>query len=153
MHKGGLSLRFVWLFSYALFSGAVATAQGLAAATGAAIVAYDSLLVQAARCAAVTGVWAAQPGRRGEVYARAFEIAEEVVPRPLGEIEIVALDRIGDRGPWVAADALDLGDGSRTIPVRSAGEALLVLARWGAPSQPVEPLYVEGPPIHKAKAP
>ncbi len=49
----------------------IATAQGLAAATGAEILAFDSLLVQAARCGPDDRVWAAQPGRRGEVYAQA----------------------------------------------------------------------------------
>ncbi len=54
----------------------VATAQGLAAATGAEIIAFDSLLVQAARCRPAAAVWTAQPGRRGEVYAQSYSIDE-----------------------------------------------------------------------------
>ena len=129
----------------------IATAQGLAAATGAEIVAYDSLLVQAARCSSTAEVWAAQPGRRGEVYARSFQVREEGVPEPLAEIEILRVLELGDRGPWVASDTLDLGGGERVTPRWSAAEALLVLADMGAEPQAVEPLYVEDPPIHKAK--
>ena len=129
----------------------IATAQGLAAANDAEIVAFDSLLVQAARCGPVDEVWAAQPGRRGEVYARSFRTFDQRVPEPLGKIEILAVSTLGDRGPWIASDSLDLGDGGRVTPARSAAEALLLLARRGAESQPVEPLYVEGPPIHGAE--
>ena len=129
----------------------LATAKGLSAATGAAITAFDSLLVQAARCRGATEVWAAQPGRRGEVYAQLYRGADDTVPEPLGGIEIVALDQFSGRGPWIGADALDLGEGSRATPSRRAGEALLALFRWGAEPQPEEPLYVEGPPVHKAK--
>ena len=131
----------------------IATAQGLAAATGAEIIAFDSLLVQAARCAPVEEVWTAQPGRRGEVYARPFRIREKGVPEPLGEIEIVAVPTLGDRGPWIASDSLDLAEGERMTPTRSAAEALLLLAEKEADPQPVEPLYVEGPPIHGTKTP
>lgn len=131
----------------------IATAQGLAAATGAAISAYDSMLVQAARCPPGAEVWAAQPGRRGEVYARAFEIPSQGAPVPRGEIEILPVAALGDRGPWVAADSLDLGEADRLIPRWSAAEALLALVDVGAESQAVEPLYVEGPPIHMAKTP
>jgi len=126
----------------------IATAQGLAAATGTAIIAFDSLLVQAARCGPVDEVWTAQPGRRGEVYARPFLVRGRGVPEPLAEIEIVAVSTLDDRGPWVASDSLDLGEGVRVTPRRSAAEALLSLADMGAAPQAVEPLYVEGPPIH-----
>lgn len=131
----------------------IATAQGLAAATGAEIIAYDSLRVQAARCAPVNEVWAAQPGRRGEVYARPFRIRGMGAPEPLGEIEIVAVSTGGDRGPWIASDSLDLGPGKRMTPARCAAEALLFLADKQTEPQPVEPLYVEGPPIHGSKTP
>jgi len=131
----------------------IATAQGLATATGASVVAFDSMLVQAARCGPMAEVWAAQPGRRGEVYARPFEVPEHGVPVPRGGIEILPVAELGGRGRWVASDSLDLGDGDRAIPLRSAAEALLALVDAGAEPQSLEPLYVEGPPIHTAKAP
>ncbi|HSN54966.1 MAG TPA: tRNA (adenosine(37)-N6)-threonylcarbamoyltransferase complex dimerization subunit type 1 TsaB [Candidatus Sulfomarinibacteraceae bacterium] len=130
----------------------IATADGLAAAAGAEVVAYDSLLVQAARCAPVPRVWAAQPGRRGEVYARPFAAAGASPPEPLDELEILAVDAVADRGPWVAPDALDLGGALRVTAARCAAEALLALVEWGAEPQPAEPLYVEGPPIHGGSA-
>lgn len=129
----------------------IATAQGLAAATGAEIVAYDSLLVQAARCGVENEVWAAQPGRRGEVYARRYRTARGEVPGPLGEIEIRKVDSLGDGSMWMAPEALDLGGAERAAPTRSAAESLLLLDALGAEPQPVEPLYVEGPPIHGVK--
>ena len=126
----------------------IATADGLAAAAGAEVLAYDSLLVQAARCAPLPRVWTAQPGRRGEVYARPFAVADGSPPEALDELEILAVGTLDDRGPWVAPDALDLGATARVTTARSAAEALLALAEWGAEPQPAEPLYVEGPPIH-----
>jgi hypothetical protein len=48
----------------------------------------------------------------------------------------------------MAAEALDLGGAERATAARSAAEALLFLVREGLPSGPLEPLYVEGPPIH-----
>lgn len=130
----------------------IATADGLAAATGAEVLAYDSLLVQAARCAPVPRVWAAQPGRRGEVYARPFAVAVASPPEPLDELEILTVGTLDDRGPWVAPDALDLGPTARVTTARCAAEALLALVGWGAEPQPAEPLYVEGPPIHGGSA-
>jgi tRNA threonylcarbamoyladenosine biosynthesis protein TsaB len=129
----------------------LATAQGLAAATEAEVIAFDSLLVQAARCRPTAEVWAAQPGRRGEVYAQPFSLDKKGAPEPLGDIEILAVSELGDRGPWVASDSLDLGTAHRVTPARGAAEALLVLADVGVERQVLEPLYVEGPPIHKAK--
>lgn len=126
----------------------VATAEGLAAATGAEVLAYDSLLAQAARCGPVPRVWCAQPGRRGEVYAQPFVVAGDHAPEALGKIEVLAVDGLADRGPWIGPETLDLGGAVRVVPVRSAAEALLALVEWGAGSQPVTPLYVEGPPIH-----
>lgn len=125
----------------------IATAQGLAAATGAEVIALDSLLVQAGRCGPSPKIWAAQPGRRGEVYAQPFEVRDDGAPLVLGEIEILAVGMLGDRGPWVGSDSLDLGEGDRLVPCRSAAESLLCLAELGVESQPVEPLYIEGPPI------
>jgi tRNA threonylcarbamoyl adenosine modification protein YeaZ len=128
----------------------IATAQGLAAATGAKIVAYDSLSVQAARCADEDEVWAAQPGRRGEVYGRPFAVRVAELPRPLGELEVLRVAELDRSKLWVGPDALDLGSAPRASVRRSAAEALLLLADLGAPAQPVQPLYVEGPPIHGA---
>jgi tRNA threonylcarbamoyl adenosine modification protein YeaZ len=129
----------------------IATAQGLAAATGATIVAFDSLLVQAARCGVESEVWSAQPGRRGEVYARPYRTAPGEVPEPLGEIEIRRVDGLADGSLWSAPEALDLGGAVRAAPLRSAAESLLLLDELGAEPQPMEPLYVEGPPIHGVK--
>jgi tRNA threonylcarbamoyl adenosine modification protein YeaZ len=127
----------------------LATAAGLAAATGAQYQAYDSLLMMAARCGGPGTVWSAQPGRRGEVYARSYEIEEDRAPHALGEIEIVAVDRAAERGPWVAAEALDLGGAERAPTPRSSAEALLRLVMLGVTADPAEPLYVEGPPIQQ----
>ena len=127
----------------------LATAAGLAAATGAQCLAYDSLLMLAARCGGSGILWSAQPGRRGEVYARSYEIEKEQAPHALGEIEIVAVDRAAERGPWVAAEALDLGGAERAPTARSSAEALLYLVALGVTADPPEPLYVEGPPIHQ----
>jgi tRNA threonylcarbamoyl adenosine modification protein YeaZ len=126
----------------------LATAFGLAAAIDAECLAYGSLLMLAARCAGSGSVWCAQPGRRGEVYARQFELPDSGVPRPLGEIEIMPLTAVTSCGPWSAAEALDLGAAERAPTIRSAAEALLHLASMGAAPDALEPLYVEGPPIH-----
>jgi tRNA threonylcarbamoyl adenosine modification protein YeaZ len=127
----------------------LATAMGLATATGAGCVAYDSLLMLAARCCAPGTVWAAQPGRRSEVYVRRFDIQSAGRPLVRSGIEIVAIDDFGGRGPWVAAESLDLGGVETAAVDRGSAEALLRLYRLGVPSDPVEPLYVEGPPIHR----
>jgi len=126
----------------------LATAAGLETATGSSPSAYDSLTVQAARCSHSGTVWVAQPGRRGEVYARAYRVEPQRPPVAIGDIEILAIERLADRGPWVAAESLDLGAAERVAPPRGAAEALLELERLGVPSDPVEPLFVEGPPIH-----
>jgi tRNA threonylcarbamoyladenosine biosynthesis protein TsaB len=125
----------------------LATAAGLVAATGAVCLAYDSLLMLAARCGGSSHVWSAQPGRRGEFYARRFKLDDGVAPRVDSEIEIVPLAALGRRGPWVAAEALDLGAAERAITVRGAAEALLHLAALETPSDALEALYIEGPPI------
>jgi tRNA threonylcarbamoyl adenosine modification protein YeaZ len=126
----------------------LATAAGIVAAVGAKCLAYESLLMLAARCGKDDRVWCAQPGRRGEVYAQQFEFAEGRPPAALGEIEILPLTAVKERSPWVAAESLDLGNAERTVPVRSSAEALLLLAGLGAPADAPEPLYVEGPPVH-----
>lgn len=129
----------------------IATAQGLAAANGAAIFAFDSLLVQAARCEGTARVRSAQPGRRGEVYGRSFELRPGEPPLPLGEIEVMSVEGLAGDREWIASDALDLGSAPRATSVRSAAEALLLLDGLGTEPQPVEPLYVEGPPIQPPK--
>lgn len=126
----------------------LATAAGLAEATGALQLAYDSLLVQAARCCWPGVVWTAQPGRRGEVYAQSFQVGQAHPPRAVGEVEILPVGRLADRGPWVAFEGLDIGGAERISTPRATAEALIALADMGVPTQPVEPLYVEGPPIH-----
>jgi tRNA threonylcarbamoyl adenosine modification protein YeaZ len=131
----------------------ISTAQGVAAATGAEVAAYDSLLVQAARCGATAEVWAAQPGRRNEVYARPFEVPRGGTPRPLAGIEIRSVATLDTNGPWIAAEALNLGGAERATPQRSAAEALLLLVERGAEPQPLEPVYIEGPPIHRSGSP
>lgn len=131
----------------------LASAAGLSLATGAEAVAYDSLSALAARSLAEGVVWAAQPGRRGEVYARAFAVSPPAPPRPLGEIEVMAVAEAALKGPWLAAEALDLGAAKRAPATASTAEGLLRLVAGGAPSQPLEPLYVEGPPIHLREGP
>lgn len=126
----------------------LATAAGFASAMKVEIVAYDSLTAQAARCLETGSVWAAQPGRRGEVYAQRFHVVPDGRPRVDGEIEIVSISETAGRGPWVAAEAIALPRQLRVRAVRSAAEALLYLVELGVASQPIEPLYVEGPPIH-----
>jgi tRNA threonylcarbamoyl adenosine modification protein YeaZ len=126
----------------------LATTAGLISATGAEATAYDSLTAQAARVSGEESVWAAQPGRRGEVYARSFRTGVDAPPEAAGEIEILKLSELGRRSPWVAAESLDLGGAVRLEAGRSMAEALLRLKELGAAAQPMEPLYVEGPPIH-----
>ena len=126
----------------------LATAAGIVAAVGAKCLAYDSLLMLAARCGGPAGVWCAQPGRRGEVYARQYGISEDRAPAALGEIEVLPISAVEERGPWMAAEALDLGEATRAVPIRSSAEGLLYLAGVGAPADAPDPLYVEGPPVH-----
>jgi tRNA threonylcarbamoyl adenosine modification protein YeaZ len=127
----------------------LASAAGFQAGIGASLFVYDSLTVQATRCPAGHDVWTAQPGRRGEVYARRYRTAARQPPTAIGEIEILQLARVPERGPWVAADALNLPGAERVVTACSAAEALLALVELGVESQPFEALYVEGPPIHR----
>lgn len=125
----------------------LATAEGLAAASGVQISAFDSLTVQAARCAATSLVWAAQPGRRGEAYVRPFRIEDDGRPVAVGEVEILPVGGLGDLETVVAAESLALAGAGRAATVRSAAEALILLAELGVAADPLEPLYVEGPPV------
>ncbi len=137
--------------SFTGIRAALASAAGIAAGTGARVVAFGSLLAQAARSATSGTVWAAQPGRRGELYARPFSVVPGAVPRPLAGLEVVSVADAARVGPWIAAECVDLGE-ARRLPVgRSLAEALLALVVIGAETEPAEPLYVEGPPIHGAK--
>ncbi len=125
----------------------LATVEGLAAGTGLEVVAYSSLLVQAARCDGPNEVWAAQPGRRGEVYARRFRVEPGGVPARLTGIEVVPTAVLAARSLWIASESLDLGGARRCTPARTGAEALLHLLDLGAPGEALEPLYVEGPPV------
>ncbi len=127
----------------------LATAMGLQVATQAESRAYSSLLTQAARVREAGVVWAAQPGRRGEIYAQRFQIEEGCLPRPGGPIRIVAVDETPGMGPWVASGSVSLADGAERVATEVASsEALIRLGELGAPSDALEPLYVEGPPVH-----
>ena len=126
----------------------LATASGLRAALGARILACDSLPAQAMRVNLDNEVWAAQPGRKGEVYAQCFRVRPGTIPEPLTEVEILPVKDLGDRGPWVAAGALNLGDALRVDMARTTAEALVEMAGLGLSTKAMEPLYVEGPPIH-----
>jgi len=126
----------------------IATAQGLAVAIGGETMAFSSLTMQAARSTRPGEVWTAQPGRRGEVYARLFRTSMESPPEPLSDLEVMAIGDLHRWGPWLAAETLGLEGAERFVGGRSAAEALLELVRRGAKSEPFEPLYVEGPPIH-----
>jgi len=137
--------------SFTGIRSALATAEGLRAATGVTVSAYDSLTMQAARCLVEGDVWTAQPGRRGEVYARRFAISPDRPPRPHGDVEVLAVGDLAGREPWVAAEALDLEGARRAAAVVTAAEALLRLVGWGVSVDPVEPLYIEGPPIHRPR--
>ncbi len=135
--------------SFTGIRAALATAAGISAATGAEVVAYDSLVVQAARAADAGTVWTAQPGRRGEVYARPFAARPDRPPQPLDDLVVMRTADLARVGPWLASEVLDLGDAVRATARRSAVEAALWLLRIHVPSDPVTPLYVEGPPIHR----
>ncbi len=126
----------------------LATVHGLQAANAVEVVAYGSLVTQAARCPGPSTVWAAQPGRRGELYVQRFVVDVEGRPRPETDIRIVAVDEAAASGPWIASEALDLGGATRADATCTAAEALLRLDTLGAAAEPLEPFYVEEPPIH-----
>ncbi len=129
----------------------LATAAGMAAAIGCEAAAYDSLRMHAARIDRRAGVvWSAQPGRRGEIYARPFSIGIDGIPVVEGPIEVLPIADVGIRGPWVAPESLELGGMERATPARSAAEALIYLFEKGLEVEPLEPLYVEGPPVDRS---
>jgi len=125
----------------------LATAHGLAVALDVPVLAYNSLLVQAARAGGEGDVWAAQPGRRGELYVRRFRLVPGGCPEPAGDIEIVPVEETAGHGPWVAAPGVLPGEAPGAPVVRPAAEAALFLAALGVPGEELEPLYVEGPPV------
>lgn len=125
----------------------LATASGLSAAAGMTVIAYDSFSMQAARSVTPGTFWVAQPGRRGEVYARPMRVNEGGLPEADGSIRTLRIEEAVELGPWLAAPGLDLGAADRAPAGRSAAEALLYLAQNEYPPQPAEPLYVEGPPV------
>lgn len=131
----------------------LATAHGIAAALSAEILAFDSLTAQAARTDDGETVWAAQPGRRGEVYARHFSISQGGPPQPRTAVEVLCHAEMASRGPWMLPIGLSIRGLEAALPRRSAAEALLVLAAQGCASEPVEPQYIEAPPIHSPDAP
>ncbi|MCP4895580.1 MAG: tRNA (adenosine(37)-N6)-threonylcarbamoyltransferase complex dimerization subunit type 1 TsaB [bacterium] len=127
----------------------LATAMGLEVATKADLLAFSSLQVQAARVDTTGSVWAAQPGRRGEVYGQEFEISNGDVPNPVTPIRVFSVAETSSGGPWVAPQSLQLAESAKRAAVSlSTAEALIELAFLGAVSDVLEPLYVEGPPIH-----
>ena len=125
----------------------LASAHGWSVGREAEVLAFDSLTMQAARCEAGVGeVYAAQPGRRGEVFLRRFGLDEHSAPEPIGEIEVARVAELAEDLPVVGAESLELGF-ARRVPTRcGAAEALLLLAELTS-SQPVEPVYVDPPPI------
>jgi hypothetical protein len=67
---------------------------------------------------------------------------------PDGQVEILSIKGLAEMGPWVASESLDLGAVERADAPRNGAEALFRLLDVGEESQTVEPLYVEGPPVH-----
>lgn len=129
----------------------LATAFGLRAAVGAELLAYNSLLMQASRVEGAGEIMAAQPGRRGEVYAQRFQLEGRGICRPLGQTGIEKVERLSSELLWIAPEGLELGELPRAPVSRSAVEALLHLSFLKVPSEALEAYYVEGPPIHGSK--
>jgi len=125
---------------------ALATAQGLAAAHGAAGHAFSSLVVQASR-SPVRPCLAVQPARRGHVFAQRFggEGGD-------GEPEVVPLEALAaSTVPVIAPAGLAVPGGTPLAPASlTAAEALLALA--AALERPdaatLVPLYLENPLVH-----
>jgi len=129
----------------------LATAFGLHAAQDVVVLAFNSLLMQAARLDQPGMYMTAQPGRRGEVYTRCFEVDADGRPKPAGEIEIRKVSDLPTNLPWLAPEALELG-GAPRIPARySAAEALLRLLHADIEPEPPKAFYLEGPPIHGSR--
>lgn len=126
----------------------LATAQGLAAALRVEVVAVGSLKAQAARAVGQESVWAAQPGRRGEVYAQCFEVLPSGLPEAGGDVEVLTFEAMTARGPWICPDGLKVEGIERAPLSRSSAEAVAFLVNGGLESEPLKPEYVEGPPIH-----
>jgi len=134
--------------SFTGIRSALATALGMKSALNAEIFAFNSLLMQAGRVLGESQVWAAQPGRKGEVYAQGFNFDENMLPVPLDEPEILVINELSPDSKWVAYESLDIGPVPRASPSFSAAESLLRLVDSGFPFEAPEALYIEGPPIH-----
>lgn len=126
----------------------LATAQGLATALGIPAHGFSSLLAQAARTDSPVCL-AAQPARRGHVYAQAFSrrdgnLAPSEAPR------IVTLASLaGSELPVVAPVGVELPEGTPRAPApRTTGEALLMLLAGETAYDPATlvPVYLEPPP-------
>jgi tRNA threonylcarbamoyladenosine biosynthesis protein TsaB len=127
---------------------ALATAQGLAMALGAAAQGHSSLLVQAARvrsgrCLAV------QPARRGHVYGQTF-VRAGAVPEAQGAPRVIPIAELGASVEEVVAPAgLELPAGVPVAPTSlTTVEALLELsaAYAGSEPAPLTPIYLDPPP-------
>ncbi len=123
---------------------ALATAQGLARAAGAAAHGFSSLAAQAARTA-VRPCVAAQPARRGEAYVQRFDAGGAV-----GEPAVAALAELAWSAlPVVAPPGLLLPEETPLAPAtRTVAEALLALAAAAGTLDPetLVPIYVEHAP-------
>jgi tRNA threonylcarbamoyladenosine biosynthesis protein TsaB len=134
---------------------ALATAQGLARASGASAYGFPSLLVQAARTE-VRPCLAVQPARRGHVYAQLFE------RRPDGDVGIgepalaAIADLVDSEVPVVAPSGLALPPGTlAAVAAMTTAEALLALARASTRllPGPLVPIYLESAPAAPGTAP
>lgn len=124
----------------------LATAEGLSAALDIPVAAYPSLLAQAWRCDETATIWAAQPGRRGEVYAQRF-VVDHGERRASSDIQILSLRDLPSDTVWIAAETVRLGEVVRAVTSRTSSEALLAMAGAEVAADSPVPLYVEGPPV------
>jgi tRNA threonylcarbamoyl adenosine modification protein YeaZ len=126
----------------------LATALGIARALGLPARAFDSLTVQATRCAE-DQVIAVQPARRGHVYAQRFLRSAQRFD-PVGPPEVVSLASLSGVAIPVAAPAgIELAVGTiRATALCTAAEAVLRLfsAEPDAAPETLIPIYHEPPP-------
>ncbi len=125
---------------------ALATAQGVARATGCRGAGVESLSVLAARATGGRRL-AVQGARRGFVYVQPFEDGEGW-PRPLAEARVEPVSVLAHSpDPVVAPEGLELSEEvPRAVVVRSAAEALLAFAAAHPHAHaPLSPVYLEEP--------